>query len=491
MTEVSDRRDTSGGITGDRSGWFATLFMTDVWERFAFYSVQSLLVLFAAASTEAGGFGLSTANAAALTGSWIGLTYMLGGPGGWAADRLLGVRRGMQTGGLIIALGHFGLVVPVPAVNAVALVLVAVGAGLYKPNHQALINLMYGTSGRREAGISLLYMGIQISALIAPLVVGVVSQVAGYHPAFAISGLVMLGGVVQFSLSSRRFADVGSAPGRPLEARERRVLIRWCWIGAPVLAAVVVAAVLGGLWVLLTVYLIASVAAPLAVRRALRRRPELGADDRRRLRTFSWALLVWTVFFMIISQGGSVVLLFAEQHVDRRLLGMEIPTSWFTAVSPAFLLCLSPVFAWLLPRLRGGMPGKFALALGLGGISFLLLAIPASAAAAGPKVSPLWVLAVYLLHSCGELIIIAVAVAAASDVLPRTFISQMIGLLWLFAALGGGLGSQIVLLAQALPAYVYFCGYGVFALLLAGVILLRGPVIRRVLRPPGEVAPAS
>lgn len=480
MTDVSARSEEPATTTPaaaeprvDRRRWFGTLFMTDVWERFAFYTMQSLLVLFVAASSAQGGFGMSTANAAALTGSWIGLTFMLGGPGGWVADRILGVRRAMQLGGGLIALGHFAVAVPSPAVNMLGLVLVSVGAGLYKPNHQALINQMYDDESQREAGISMLYMGTQLSALVAPVVAGLVSQFAGFHPAFAVSGAVMVVGVVQFTLSQRRFGSVGIAPLRPLDAKERRTARKWSWIGAVLLVLVVVLTVFGGLMALLSVYLLVSLVTPFLVYRSLYRQRTLGPADRKRLRAFTWVLGVWLVFFMIIAQGGSVILLFVDAHVNRDAFGFTIPTSWFTAVSPLFLVLLSPVFAWLLPRIRGGVPGKFAIALLLGGLSFLMMAVPAAEAATGAQVSPVWALVLFFMHSCGELLIISVAVAVVSEVLPPRYLSQMIGLLWLFAALGGGLGSQIVLLAQALPASVYFLSYGIFATALAGLMALR------------------
>jgi len=456
--------------------------MTDMWERFGFFGLQSLLVLFAAASSSKGGLGLSTADAAAMTGAWIGLTYMLGSPGGWAADRVLGVRRAMQLGGVIITLGHFSMAVPAPAGSAAGLLLVSIGAGLYKPNHQAMTNMMYGDSDRRESGISLMYMGVQISALAAPLIVGVLGEFVSYQAAFLCTGLVMLFGVGQFARAVRQFGDVGARPGRPLDQRERAVAVRWSWILAGAITTVVVLGIVGhflNLAFLLAVFGMCSLAAPLVAYVMLYRHKDLTARDRQRMRTYRWVLLVWTMFFMIIAQGGSVLLLFVKDSVDREVLGFTVPTSWFTAASPLFLLLLSPVFAWLLPRIRGGVPTKFAIALLIGGTSFLMMAIPAALAADGDKVSPAWMLLVYFMHSCGELIIIAVAISTASDILPRAFISQTIGMLGLFGAFGGGLGSMIVLAAQSLPATAYYLSYGLVASSIGLIVALRRRGIAR------------
>ncbi|GAA2609102.1 oligopeptide:H+ symporter [Dactylosporangium fulvum] len=466
-----------------RAPWFRVLLATEMAERFGFFGLQATLVLYLAASAQDGGLGLRTVDAAALTGTWISLTYMLGGPGGWLADRVLGIRPTMMLGGLVSMAGHFALAVPAPAASATGLVLVSVGAGLYRPNHQAMANLLFGDSARRESGISLLYVGVQFSALIAPLVVGFVGDRVNWHAGFLCGGVVMLAGLVQLALARGTFLGVGDRPGRPLGPAGRRRLRRYGVLLGAALTALTGAIVavmppVGIVGLLGMCTLVAPAVAFVLLYRNRRLRPV----DRRRLSAFGWVILAWTLFFTMIAQGGSVMLLFAQDSTDRDIAGFEVPAGWFLSVSPLFVLIMAPVFAWLLPRLGEGVrvvPRKFAMALLLCGGSFLVMAVAAWLGAGGGRVSPLWLVAAYLLLSCSEVVVIAVGTAAASDVLPRAFIAQTIGVLGLFAAFGGGVGSQIVWLADAVPAAAYYLGYG---LVVCGVGVLIALIRRRIVR---------
>lgn len=268
-----------GTVPGVTDRWYRTLFLTDMAERFGFYGMQAILVLYAVAPPGRGGLGLPAVDAAALFGAWIGLAFMFSMPGGWAGDRVLGPRRAVLAGGVVIASGHLSLAAPAGAwtgaCTALGLILLALGTGLYKPNHQAMINMMFGPdSGRRESGISLMYVGIQVSALLAPLITGYLGERVDWHLGFAVTVLTLAG---------------------------------------------------AGL------------------------------------------------------------------------------------------------------------------------------------------------LTVYLMHACGELIVAAVSISAAADVLPPAFLGQTLGLLWLFAALGGGLGSQVVRLTQVLALSTYFQVYGL-AITAAGLV---------------------
>ncbi len=450
-----------------RSKWFVTLFMADLWERFGFYGLQAILVLYAVASPAKHGLGLPATDAAALFGAWMGLTFMLSLPGGWLADRWLGARPAMLAGGVVITLGYLCLSLPAAWFTPVGLLLVSLGTGLYKPNYQAMVNLMFRSSGRREAGISLVYIGIQVSALIAPLVTGFLGERVNWHLGFAAAGVTMLICVVQLALSSRHFGDVGAAPGRPLEPARRRVIgIRIAAVAIPVAVLGLVGLGTGAVPPRLAIVVVGltSLLVPVIGYVVLYRNPGLEPADRRRLRAFLWVLVGATLFWMIIAQDGSVLTLFARDDTDRDVAGFSVPASWLQSATPLFILLLAPVFAWLLPRMgRGGtgVPVKFSIGLLLAGGSFLLMAAAARLAADGTKVSPGWLMVAFFMHACGEIIVAAVGIAATADVLPRRYLSQTLGIWWLFAALGGGLGSQVVRLSEAFSLSGYFLGVGV------------------------------
>ncbi|GLZ32175.1 peptide transporter [Lentzea sp. NBRC 105346] len=436
-----------------RNRWYVTLFMSDLWERFGFYGMQAILVLYAAAPTTDGGLGLPAADAAALFGAWMGLTFMLSLPGGWLADRVLGTRPALQIGGALITLGYVGLALPVTFTTPVGLLLVSAGTGLFKPNHQALLTMLLGARKHREAGISLIYVGIQLSALTAPLITGYLGERVNWHAGFAAAAVAMAIGITQLSLSTKQFGDAGRVAARPLT--DRTVLARWGTIGAVAITGVIATSVINPRITIILVGL-CTLVAPIFGYRALRRHPDLTVEHGQRLRTFLAIFLCWTLFWLMIAQDGSVLTLFARDHVDRELFGATIPTSWLQSATPLFILVLAPVFAYFLARNSASVPGKLALGLVLAGGSFLIMAIGVN----DEKTSIFWLLAVYLMHACGELIVAAVGIAAAAQVLPKSFISQMMGLLWLFAALGGGLGSQLARLSDKLPPSAYFLGLG-------------------------------
>jgi POT family proton-dependent oligopeptide transporter len=311
--------------------------------------------------------GLSAADAAALFGAWIGLTFLLSLPGGWIADRLSGAWRAMLAGAAVNTVGYLCLALPVPALTVVGLALLAAGTGLYKPNYQAMVNLMFRDHGEREAGVSLLYVGIQFSALVAPLVTGFLGEQVNWHAGFAVAGAVMLLCLGQLVVARRQFGTAGAAPGRPLPEDRRRTVLRWS-AGLGVLTVGLVAAGLttGGLppRALIALVGLACLVAPVAGFVVLHRNPQLDAAARGRLRAMLWIFLGSTLFWMIIAQDGSVLTLFARDHTDREVAGFLVPASWLQAVTPLFVLILAPGFAALLPRVwpgPGGVPVKYSV----------------------------------------------------------------------------------------------------------------------------------
>lgn len=445
--------------------WYFTLFTSDALERFGFYGLQAILVLYASAPAASGGLGLPVTDAATLFGAWIGFMFMLSIAGGWLGDRVLGNRRALVAGCLTGMAGYVCLAVPAGWAAAVGLPLVAIGGAVYKPNHQAMINMMFAGSRGREAGISLMYVATQVSALAAPLLVGYLGERVSWSLAFLVAALVMLITGVQLRVSAAQFGDVGQRPVRPLTAGERSAAARRTGLAGGVVLAVVLGLGLAGmLSVSLAIGLVGvfSVIVPIVGYTVVYRNRGLGADDRRRLRAFLAVFLGSTLFWMIIAHAASLLNLFARDHVDRVVFGMEIPASWLQAATPLFILMLAPLIAVTLPALSGRthVPVKLAIGLVLVGGGFLIMSLTTVFAASGEKVSPLWLVVVYLTHACGEVIVAAVIISAAADVLPAGYMGRTLGLMWLFAGLGGGLGSGVVRLAEVVPEPIYYLGLG-------------------------------
>ncbi|HET9139714.1 oligopeptide:H+ symporter [Actinophytocola sp.] len=471
----------SGDPTSTRKypRWYATLFALDTLERFGFYGMQAILVLYAVAPKSRGGLGLPVADAASLFGAWIALFFLASLPGGWLGDRVLGSRRALLVGAVLSTIGYLFLATPGGWFTAIGLCLLAAGGGLYKPNHQAMLNLMYGNDiGRREAGISLMWTGVQTSALIAPLVTGFIGEKLSWNLAFVVAAAAMALTAVLVAMSTTQFGETGARPIRPLEDDVRRKVRNRTLVVAGVVAVLLIGAGIGGaLSASMAIGLtgLLSLIFPIIGYRAVYRNKLLNTGDRRRLRGFLWVFLGAALFWMIIAHAGSLLNLFALNHVDREILGWTIPASWLMVATPAFMLVLAPFFAWWLPRLgrRDNVGVKFAIGLLLVGGSFLLMSVATLVALDGTKVSPLWLVAVYFAHACGELIVAAVTIAAAGDVLPRQFMGRTLGLLYLFAALGGGVGAGVVRLAEVVPEPLYYLGLG-SAAALAGLAFAIG-----------------
>lgn len=451
--------------------WYLTLFTSDAMERFGFYGLQAILVLYAAAPAERGGLGLPMTDAAALFGAWIGLMFMLSLAGGWVGDRWLGNRTALFAGCAVNVAGYLLLSVPVGWTAAVALPLLAIGGAVYKPNHQAMINRMFGGSRSRESGISLMYVASQVSALLAPLIAGYLGERVSWHLAFLTIAIVLLATTVQLRVTSGQFRGVGSTPIRPLDPPERRVIVRrlglWCGAIVVVLAGLAIAGLLSATVAIGMIGLL-SVVTPIVCYVRLRGDPALAPDDRRRLGFFLFVYLGSALFWMIVAHAASLLNLFARDHVDLDVFGFAVPASWLQAATPLFILLLAPVIASALPRLGGrhNVGTKFSLGLLLVGIGFLVMSVATSLVGEdGARISPWWMVIVYLTHACGEVIIAAVTISSAADVLPAGFLGRTLGMLWLFAGLGGGVGSGVVRLGTVLPEPLYYSLLGSVAIL--------------------------
>ncbi|CAM3691414.1 peptide MFS transporter [Kibdelosporangium persicum] len=483
---MSRRESTADGPVSLRTmpRWYVTLFCTDTLERFGFYGMQAILVLYAAAPESRGGLGLATGDAAALFGAWISVMFLLSLPGGWLGDRVLGQRRALLAGCLISGFGYVCLAVPAGWTTAAGLVLLAAGGGLFKPNHQAMVNLMFAGRRGRESGISLMYVGVQVSALIAPLLTGYLGERVSWHLAFSIASVAVLLTAALLAGAAGQFHDVGGRPERPLTRPERVVVARRTGSALLALAGLLTVLWLCGVLSATTAIVCASVLGlviPVVGYVVLYRNPALGAGDRRRLKGFLAVFLGATLFWMIIAHAASLLNLFARDHTDLTVFGFGVPASWLQSATPLFILVIAPLVAVVLPRFgeRYQLAVKFAVGLLLVGGGFLVMAVAAANTSGGAKVSPLWLIAVYLMHACGEVVIAAVTISSAADVLPKQFMGRILGMLWLFAALGGGLGSALVRLGEVVPESVYYLGLGGAATLAgAGFALYRRSLSR-------------
>ena len=428
-----------------------TLFFTELWERFSYYGMRAILVLFMAAQVESGGMGLDDPTATAIYGLYTAAVYLFALPGGWMADRLLGAQQAVWYGGIIIAAGHFTMAIPSTATFYVGLVLIVLGTGLLKPNISAIVGELYPEGGaRRDAGFSLFYMGINIGAFLGPLVCGYLGERVNWHYGFGAAGVGMVFGLIQYRLSARYLGESGRRPTAysadpAVDAGQRRKA--WLAVGVAVaaLTLVVASGVLGWLQfdprslarggTVLIVLVAVAFLAGLVLFGGLSR------DEKRRIGVIAILFVGAAMFWSGFEQAGSSLNLFAERHTDRTLFGFTVPASWLQSINPLFIITLAPFFAWLWVwlaqrNLDPSIPAKFALGLIQLGLGFGVMAVAASFVVAGETVLPTWLILTYLLHTTGELCLSPVGLSAITKLAPRRYVGQLMGIWFIAAALG-------------------------------------------------------
>ena len=417
-----------------------TLFLTEFWERFSFYGMRALLVLFLVAQVESGGFGFTTEKAASIYGWYTSLVYLTALGGGWIADRYLGLWRSVFLGGLIIAAGHFCLAFSNVEVFYLGLALIVIGTGMLKPNVSSMVGTLYEPQdAKRDAGFSIFYMGINLGAFIAPLVCGTLGQKYNWHYGFAAAGVGMLVGVVQFYLGRKHF------PRETISTQTQ------------------------------------------AQREAAQRQP-FNREEKMKIFAVFVFFLFSAVFWGAFEQAGSSLNLFADKLTRNEVFGLSFPSTWMQSVNPIFIIALSPVFAWLwvaLGKRDPSSPAKFAYGLLFVGLGFALLALAAVFTQGSTRlVSPMWLIGVYFLHTIGELCLSPVGLSTVTKLAPARLVGSMMGVWFLSISLGNKLGGMAAGLFESLPLPMLF---GAVAATTIGAAVILTLVIKPIQRLMGNV----
>ena len=476
----------------------STLFFTEMWERFSYYGMRALLILFMTTPLAAGGLGFNTATAGAVYGLYTSMVYMTSLPGGWIADRLIGQRRAVLYGGMLIASGHFSMAFPSLATFYLGLFLIVIGTGLLKGNVSVIVGRLYAANDiRRDAGFSIFYMGINLGAFVAPLVCGYLGQRVNWHVGFAAAGSGMVLGLVQYVAGSRYLGDAGlyPAPAANPEAAARLRARAALWGLAAVVAVIAfgfgvythaipitakqIADAAGYVLLIITVGFFAW----------LFMSGNWTPEERKRLYVIGIFFLASALFWSVFEQAGSTLNLFAYRNTRTVLFGWHFPSSWFQSLQPLFIICLAPVFAWVWLRLaRAGAepstPAKFALGLVFAGAGFAVLIAAAKLAEQGIQVSPMWLTVTYFLHTCGELSLSPVGLSAMTKLAPMRIAGLMMGVWFLATSVGNYIGGRVAGLYEAWPLPSLFAAVATFAIL-AGLLLIA--FSKRIRRMMGEV----
>jgi len=454
----------------------STLFFTEMWERFSYYGMRAILILFMTAQLTSGGLGMDKATAGAIYGIFTASVYLLSLPGGWVADRILGQRRAVLYGGIIIALGNALLAAPLTWTFYLGLGLICVGTGLLKTNASTMVGSLYAPGDvRRDAGFSIYYMGINVGALLAPLAVGYVGQTISWRLAFLLVTAGMSIGLVQYVLTQRFLGEAGLHPVTPPGASEKKQLSFGLFVILGIPLAIGLCQVLG-----ITSFSAAGIADAFSVLLVTCFLGIFAAlwvacperQERRNIAVIFCLFLASALFFSSFEQAGSTLNLFADEKTRNEVFGLAYPSSWFQSVNSIWLICLAPLFSMMWVRMgdrQPSVPAKFALGLLFVGLGFLILVPPAEAAETGAKVSPVWLLMTYLLHTIGELCLSPVGLSAMTKLAPARFGGVIMGVFFMSIATGNYIGGRLAGFYESMKLNDLFLYVALFAMAAAAV----------------------
>ncbi len=469
----------------------STLFFTEMWERFSYYGMRALLILFMTAPTERGGLGFDVVKAGAIYGLYTAAAYLMTLPGGFLADRLIGQRKAVLWGGVLIALGNLSLAVQSNTFFYVGLFVVALGTGLLKPNVSTMVGELYPEGGaRRDAGFSVFYMGINVGALVAPLISGYIGERIAWRLAFVSTAVGMAVGLVQYLATSKYLGEIGLR-GSEEEGSRNRQRIRNLSFAFLALMLVGVALLLGHV-IHIPAQRIADAGGTIILGATLAYFAYalffagLDKAEKKRMVVIFVLFVVAAIFWSGFEQAGSSLNLFAERLTDRHLLGWDMPASWLQSVNSIFIILLAPLFGavwvWLdRRRMEPSAPMKFVLGPLFLGLGFLVMMLAARRTEGGATVGLSWLTITYLLHTVGELCLSPVGLSTVTKLAPHKMVGQMMGIWFMAASLGNLIAGRVGGFYESMPLPSLFGWVGWLSIGAAVLLLLIARPVTRMM----------
>jgi len=471
-----------------------------MWERFSYYGMRAILTLYMTKSLVEGGLGFDEKYASIIYATYVSSVWYLPLVGGWLADRILGARRAVLIGGIIIACGHYSMAISsLPSFYA-GLVLIAIGTGLLKPNISAMVGQLYPDKDeRRDAGFSIFYMGINLGAFLSPLVVGFLAQHiwfrnfissmgfdprSSWHFGFGAAGVGMTLGLIQYVVGRNRLRAVGEKPKREISSARSgsfdyvtgTLAVIGAIIGAVVGYRYGEAGIVSALFPCVVFFFAGYLAGTVRL---------LTGNELRNVLVIFILFVFSIVFWMTFEQAGSSLTLFADRLTRTTILGWAYPSSWFQSVQPIFIIILAPVFAGIWQKMgnrQPSSPGKFTLGLLFAGLAFVVVTI-ASMLTGGSRVSPLWLIFVYFLQSVGELCLSPVGLSTVTKLAPARMVGLMMGVWFLSISIGSYIAGLTTRFFAGNDPAVLTRAFGTFAaitLIAAFVLAVLTPLIKKM-----------
>jgi len=409
------------------------LFFTEMWERFSYYGMRAILVLYLVqASTDSNaGLGWTNGEALALYGWYTMLVYVASIPGGWIADKFLGQKKSVLYGGILLVAGHSILAVEEMWAFYTGLGLIISGVGLLKPNISTMVGGLYKQGDiRRDKGFTIFYIGINIGAFLSSLIVGYVGEVHGWHYGFGLAGIGMALGLLQYVLGQKHLKQVGNFLGSSENAEEKEAM----------------------------------------------KKPLTKIEKDRVIVLFISFMLV-IVFWGAFEQAGGLMNIYTKEKTARVLMGWEVPASWFQSLNAMFIIFLGTSVAayWAKRKLKGKMSTslfKMILGLIIMGMGFFFMTAAAGQYDSTGSSAMYWLVLAYLFHTVGELCISPVALSYITKLAPVKYASLMMGVYFAMTGFGNKLAGLLGEASESLGEYTIFTGIAVFCVLFGLLVMV-------------------
>lgn len=487
MSQTAEREDDATvearpprTILGHPIG-LANLLGVELWERFSFYGMVTILPYYLYYSLDEGGLGIPQPAALGFVGAYAGLVYLSTMLGSWLADRVLGMERMVFYGGFVVMLGHVALAL-LPGFGGVStgLVLVAIGAGALKANASSLLGTLYARDDRRtDSGFSIFYLGITVGSFFGPLLTGLLNDSRGFHFAFGAAAVGMLLGLAQYVAFRRNLGTAGKAPGNPLP----RTAITRTVVFAVASASVVAAALLTGVVNLSNLAQVLSIVVSLAAVVyfvVILTSPKVTKDERSRVRAFIPMFLSITVFAALFTQMFTAFAAYSDERIDWNIFGWTAPSSWLFLAETVWVMPLLAMASAIWVRLGDRAPStptKLGVGIMLSGICFLLF-LP-FAGGTGRTTPALYVFLILLILAVAEVLVAPIGLAVTTKLAPQAFRAQLMALYFIASALGSSLSGVIGSFYHSTSEFAYFLAIGLAGLAAGGLMFAFGPWIRR------------
>jgi len=419
-------------IFGHPVGLFI-LFFTEMWERFSYYGMRAILVLYLVqATTDANpGLGWSNGEALALYGWYTMLVYVASIPGGWIADKLIGQKKSVLYGGILLVAGHSILAVEQLWAFYTGLALIVAGVGMLKPNISTMVGGLYKQGDiRRDKGFTIFYIGINVGAFLSSLIVGYVGEVHGWHYGFGLAGIGMALGLLQYLVGQKYLKHVGNFLGASEDQVEKEAM----------------------------------------------KKPLTKVEKDRIVVLFISFLLV-IVFWGAFEQAGGLMNIYAKEKTNRMLMGWEVPASWFQSLNAMFIIFLGTAVAgyWAKKKLQGKLaPSLYKMIIGLiiMGTGFFFMSAASAQFDSQGASAMYWLVLAYLFHTVGELCISPVALSYITKLAPLKYGSLMMGIYFAMTGFGNKLAGLLGESAEGLGEFTVFTGIALFCVLFGTIVLL-------------------